>query len=168
MSTPVRYGLFAGLATLALMVIAYFLDRRLMLSPGVVWGSMLFYLYFMVRAVREAARAWTGEERVPLQVLLRPAFNVYLVATVLYYAFYYLMFNVFDTGLVEVQREMVMEQLDQTSGLFGQERVQEMKKALEADGLQVTPLRVALNLGQSLIGGFILSLIVAGIMRSRY
>ena len=168
LSPPLRYGLFAGVSTLALMLIAYALDPRLMLSPGVVWGSLLFYLYFMARAIRESALAWQGEGRVPFQTLLRPAFQVYLVATVLYYAFYYLMFNVFDPGLAVIQKTMVLEQLDQMSGLFGQERVEDMKRALEADDLRVTFSRIMTSLLQSLIGGFLLSLIVAGIMRSRY
>ncbi len=167
-STAAQYGLWAGLATIALMVIAYVLDPRLMISPGVIWGSLLFYIYFMVRAVREVAQAWTGEGRVPFRLCLQPAFLVYLVASALYYAFYYLMFTVVDPGLADIQEAMVLEQLGNLEGLFGHDRVEEMRRVLEEEGFQVSLLSVLINFGQGLIGGFILSLIVTGLLRSRY
>ena len=102
---------------------------------------MILYLVLMYRAVKSAA---PGDFRSALQ----PAFLTFVVANALFYLFYYLLFGVFDPGLVDLQRETMV-----SDPRFGQ--------AFENYDLKVTLGNTFFRYCYSLIGGFILSLGVA-------
>ena len=83
---------------------------------------------------------------------LQVAFLVFVLANALFYLFYYLLFTVFDPGLVDLQREMLANNPMWEGG------------NTEID-LTVTLGRVLFSFAYSLIGGFILALIVSAVAR---
>ncbi|MCB0608428.1 MAG: DUF4199 family protein [Lewinellaceae bacterium] len=141
MPAKIRFGAIAGTATVVLFLLFYWIDRPLVNHPALWWGSMILYLVFMYRAVKSAA---PGDFRSALQ----PAFLTFVVANALFYLFYYLLFGVFDPGLVDLQRETMV-----SDPRFGQ--------AFENYDLKVTLGNTFFRYCYSLIGGFILSLGVA-------
>ena len=123
----------------------YFIDRALILSPWVWWGSLVIYLVFMFRAVRQTDASSFRES-------LTNAFLVFIVANALFYLFYYLLFSVFDPGLVDLQREILADHPLWQDG------------NTKAD-LSVTIGRTVFSFVYSLIGGFFLTLGVAYVAR---
>jgi ABC-type nitrate/sulfonate/bicarbonate transport system permease component len=83
---------------------------------------------------------------------LQSAFLVFVIANAIFYLFYYLLFSVFDPGLVDLQRELLAE-----NPLWQDNNT-------EAD-LSVTIGRVIFSFAYSLIGGFILALLVSAVAR---
>lgn len=138
-------GIAAGVSTVGYFLLFYFIDRALMLNAWVWWGSLVIYLIFMFRAMQQT-------EAPSFRTSLQPTFLVFVLANGIFYLFYYLLFSVFDPGLVDLQREMLADSSMWQDGNS------------QAD-LTVTLGRTVFSYVYSLIGGFILTLIVAGVGR---
>ena len=138
-------GIAAGILTVGVFLLFYFIDRALLLNAWVWWGSLAIYLIFMFRTLRQVN---TTSFRDSLQAV----FLVFILANAAFYLFYYLLFSVFDPGLVDLQRQLLAEHPMWQEGNS------------DAD-LSVTPTRTLFSFIYSLIGGFILSLIVCGVGR---
>lgn len=138
-------GLTAGILTLGLFLLSYFVDRALILNPWVWWGSLVIYLIFMFRAVQQV-------DSTAFRRSVQAAFLVFVIANAIFYLFYYLLFSVFDPGLVDLQREMLAD-----NPLWQDDNT-------EVD-LSVTIGRTVFSFAYSLIGGFLLALIVSGVAR---
>lgn len=157
--------MLAGGITIAYLLVFYFIDRQLMLNPWVIWSTLAIFIAFMIQACRRE-----GEEygkQYPFRTALRTAFQVYVVAALLYGAFYYIMFNFVDPGLADLQREMVLERLQGSTGALGENNTETLLERFKEEDFGVTLGDSLLSLGWSLIGGFIVSLGVAGAMRRR-
>lgn len=141
MSKKYIFGTAAGTATTVLFLLFYWIDRPMILHPGLWWGSLVIYLVFMYRAVKAVP---AGDFKAALQ----PAFLTFVIANAIFYLFYYGMFGVFDTGLVDLQRQML-----ENNPMF--------EKVAENSDLRVTPGNTFFRYCYSLIGGFILALGVA-------
>jgi hypothetical protein len=138
-------GLAAGGLTVGFFLLFYFTDRALILNPWVWWGSLVIYLVFMFRTVRRTTASSFRES-------LSSAFLTFVVANALFYLFYYLLFSVFDPGLVDLQREILADHpmwQDNNS---------------RAD-LSVTIGRTLFSFVYSLLGGFLLALGVGYVAR---
>ncbi|NUO03450.1 MAG: DUF4199 domain-containing protein [Saprospiraceae bacterium] len=143
----VLYGTYAGLATIAYFFIFYSVSPETMLHWGVNLSSFIFYIAAMYLAVWKSGQA-------DFRLALREAFTVFIVANALYSLFYYFMFKYFDPKLVDLQYEM-MRSSGWTEGKIKREDV------------TITPGGAFFNYSFSLIGGFILSVIVVWVVNRR-
>lgn len=138
-------GIIAGVLTVGYFLLFYFIDRAFLLNPWVWWGSLVIFLIFMFRVVRQI-------DSTTFRLNLQSAFLVFVIANAIFYLFYYLLFSVFDPGLVDLQREMLADNALWEGG------------NTEID-LSVTIGRVIFSFAYSLIGGFILALLVSAVSR---
>ena len=161
-NTSVRYGLLAGVSTIAYLLLFYFISPRLMLNGFIIWSTLIIFLAFMYRAAVEVRK---NQESFPFQLALRPPFTVYVLATLIYNLFYFLMFNVFDPGLLEVQYELVQENARLFAGVSGRPEMEEQIASLSLDDIRVTLKSVVFACARSILGGFILSLMMAAFLR---
>lgn len=158
-NAAVKYGLIAGIGTIAYFLLFYFIDKELLFNPFVYWVPLGFYLALMWRALQ------VGEQgQAPgFRDALRTAFLVFVIANFLYYLFYYLLFGLIDPGLIDLQREVMRESLEQQGNLLSEEQREEMLKSLDGDGLIPTAGKVFFTFVRSLIGGFVLALGMAAL-----
>jgi hypothetical protein len=140
----IKYGLPAGVSVVAYFLLFYAFGREIMLNYGVWWSSVLINLVAMGLAVKNTP----GFE---FKDKLRSAFAVFAVSNALFYVFYYVLFGVIDPGLVELQYKTIAG-----NPLFGEQ--------LDLKELSITPGRTFFFYCRSLIGGFILSAAVAGVI----
>lgn len=164
-----RYGIEAGVVTVLLLLLAYFVDKKLMLSAGVYWGTLAVYLFAMVRAV-EAVRRDLGETAA-LKQLVRPAFVTYLVANVFFYLFYYGMCNA-DAGLQEALRLQQQDYLHwaiaQVKEPSQQKQFQDALDQLAGQDMRPRAGETLLNMARGAAFGFVLSFALAwGLLRLR-
>lgn len=139
-----KYGIPAGVGVIAYFLLFYAISREAMLHYGVWWSSLLINLAAMVLAVK-ATSTFDFKEK------LRAAFAVFAVSNALFYAFYYILFGVIDTGLVELQYRTLAG-----NPMLGEQ--------LDLKDLSITPGRSFFFYCRSLIGGFIVSAAVAGLI----
>ncbi len=145
----VLFGVYAGVATILLYVAFYAVNPELMINWG-LWlnlGSLLFYSIAMYLAVWKA-----GETEFRLS--LREAFTVFIIANALYSLFYYYLFKYFDPKLVDLQYEALR------NSNFGDGKI-------KPEDVVVTANSVFFNYSFSLIGGFLLSVIVVWVVNRR-
>ncbi len=149
-------GLLSGLFTIALFIIAYAIDPRLMLHPGLYWGSLIIYLFGMLGACLLGKRR--GEGVLGFRNAVRTAFVTFLLANCLYLAFYFIMFNVVDPGLPEIQKELFREFYEVK---FKGKALKDQLTQLDAENFQLDASTIIFGFGRGAIGGFILSLLLA-------
>ncbi len=159
----VRNGVIAGLGTSCLALVLYLISALSFFAFAGILTTILVII-FMVRAVRE--------ERVDLDYLsfngaLNSAFVVYLIATLLYSIFYFVLFNFIDPTLIDIQKEILAEIFVGLGRFFGEDFVEQTMDALDARD-QSYGLGTAIWLFvQQLIPGFIIAAIIAAVMKDR-
>ena len=154
-NTAVRYGLIAGIGIVAYFLLFYSINARLLFNPWVYWASLGVYLALMWKALQDQQQA--GEGPLPFKEGLRTAFLVFVIANLIYYLFYYLLFGLLDPSLVELQKEVMLESLEQSRSLLSEQQREEMLRSLENGELDITPGKVFFTFVRSLISGFVLS-----------
>ena len=157
-----KYGLIAGVGVVAYFLLFYCSDIKLFFNPIIVWGSLVVYIAGMVKACVDQRKM---QAEFPFKDALRTAFFSFAVASVVYYVFNYLLYNVFDAELAEVQKEILVEQMGKMATRLQFSDVEDQIKEFSKSDFRVTIGNSFLALGQSLIGGFILSLAVSAVMR---
>ncbi len=138
----------AGVGVVAYFLLFYFVDRPLFFSPWVWWSSLLLYLWAMIRV------AQPEEDQPDLRRGLSRAFTVYVIANAIYFLFYYLLLVEVDPAMLDLQRELVINH--------------PMYEGKPEDlDLDLTPGKIFFNYSYSLIGGFFLALVVAGLLNRK-
>ncbi len=162
MILSIRYGLFAGGATVLYFVFFYFLNKNLLVQPAVVWATMIFYVVAMLAAARSVASS-------DFRVTLKAAFVTFLVANVVYYNFYYVLFAVADPSLLVLQKNQAVEQAQQLSQQANTPQLQQQWQAaindLEQNGNKLSYFQILQSMAQGAIGGFLLSALLTFLVR---
>lgn len=153
----IRNGVYAGVATVGYFLLFYLIRKELMLNAVVFSLSTLIFLFFMVLACRQE-REQRGEDGYPFALSLKTAFTTYVVAATLYYVWYHLMFAYLDPQLVDLQKEILIQRVDQFEGVLGEQRAEDVRDAYREQGIEVSFSNTLFSLAQSMLFGFILAL----------
>ena len=159
----VKYGLIAGIGTVAYFLLFYFINKKLLFNPFVYWASLGFYLALMWSAVQAEAAG----KRIGFQAALRAAFLVFVIANFTYYLFYYLLYGLADPGLIDLQREVMKESLERSGSMLDEEQRAAMLESIKGDKLIPTVGNVFFTFVRSLLGGFLFALGMAGLASRR-
>jgi hypothetical protein len=95
-------GIIAGIAVVGYVLLFYFMDRKLAFSAAVRFSSLLVCAVFMYLAIKDV-------QTPDFKVLLRGAFAVFLIANACYYVYDYVLFNMIDKSLMDMEKEMAIE-----------------------------------------------------------
>lgn len=158
----IKYGIIAGVGVVAYFLLFYLTNVKLFFNPIVNWGVLVVYLVGMVKA---CAGQRKHQHNFPFKDALRTAFLTFAITSLIFYVFNYLLFNFLDPNLAEVQKEILVEQMGKMAGRL---QLSELKNQIEEFAKQdfrITIRNTMMSLAQSLIGGFVLSLAVAGLMK---
>jgi len=117
-----KFGLIAGIGTVLILLSAYFIDKKLQLSPGVVWSTSIFYIVGMAMAAIEERKDNGGF--ISFKEALKAAFIVFMIANAIYHIFNYFHFNYFDPEMLQIQKDVVLETLE--TGVFSEEMTEQM------------------------------------------
>jgi hypothetical protein len=94
-----------------------------------------------------------------LRLRIRQAFLTFIIANAVYYIFYYILLNFIDQQLIALQFEILQERIE-NMGSAG-ENLKSMYKNTRPEDLTMTVGKTLFSFGRGLIGGFILSVIIA-------
>lgn len=163
-SSAVRYGLFAGLGTIAVMLLLYMIDAK-MIFGWALQATWLVYLFCMYKAVDDVKTENDGF--ISLREGFTAAFIVFAIANLMYIVFYYVLVNMIDPSLMEIQIQQGIEAVEKVAEFAGMSEedlelaIIEIEKGMEPD-IGQTFLGYAI----SLIGGAIPSIILAAILKT--
>ncbi len=162
--TNLVYGLIAGSATIGYFLLFYFIQPRLFFDLKVQWASLLIFVGFMSLAVGSGRRK-AGEGPYPWQLGLRTAFVVYVLAAAMYHLFYFLLYNYIAPELASIQEAVLMENLARYKDVVGERNAENLERDIRQTGIALTPGTALMALARSIIGGFVLSLVIGYLMR---
>lgn len=168
-SIGIRYGLMAGVVTIIIYFIAYLIDKTLFIQSSVLWiSTMVIYLIAMRLASIEARNAFfanpdTSTSSYSFSNAIQPAFVVFLIAQIIYVLFQFLMTRLIDPSLIELTREIAIEQLETGSQWYlkflPEDALETAKEQVEEQDFTPKISTTLLSLAFSLLGGFLISCI---------
>ena len=143
MKKSIIHGVLAGIASVVFFQVMYMIDSHWFIDYKLKLASVLLFLPFMSRAAAEPAME-------DVKKGIRAAFLVFIVGNGIYYLYYYFQFNVFDTDLLTLLKEEMVR--------YGGVKMEQL------EDYSVLPQEVFFLFIRSLIGGFVLSSLVAVVL----
>lgn len=162
-NTAVKYGILGGVSVVAYFLVFYFIRPQLMLEPAVQWVSLLVYFMFMLLAARQM-RLIKGDEIFTFREAMRPAFLTFVIISTIYYIFNYLLYH-FDPTMIIYEKEIVIRNMHWLANVMGQDLPEQELQKFRGENQYVTIGNSIFGLLRSFIGGFILALPVAAVVR---
>jgi hypothetical protein len=160
-SHAIKFGVFAGLGTLMFLFLFYWIEKQLMLSPGVIWSTMFLYILGMYMAGVESRKENGGF--IDFKTALKAAFLVYVIANGIYHLYNYVLYNFLDPDMLNVQKAFLENNMEQIEGMMGEDWAKQFREGI--DKLNYNMADVISAYISSLIGGFLLAAIIARIVR---
>ena len=161
----VKFGLYAGGSVVLLFLAVYLINTEWFFNLFLFWASVGIYLAFGWKLLEDERQAAGG--KLAFQEGLRTVFLMFVVANLVYYIFHFALYNLVDRDLIQLQREVMSQTLEQWKESMPQEAYEKRKESISGDGMVVTLSSTALQYVWSLVGYFVLSLIMAGVMSRR-
>jgi len=161
-SPAIRNGVIGGLTAVVVSLLFYVVDTRTFLSFSgfLVW---IIYIVFVVKATREQKRL---VDHFDFKEALKTGFLAYVIASLFYVVFYYVLSNFVDPGLVEIQREIAVSAIEKMSSIMGEEGTEAALEGIESQDMTFTLKSALLTFAGGLIfPGIIFALIVASIYK---
>ena len=148
-------GIIAGLLTVATLYILYQLHKPYMLYMLPYWGTLVFYALAMLGV----NLLWKNQHSgiLAFRRSIQLSFVVFLVANVIFFLFYYWIFNS-DQELVVIQKEM-METFAESFPIGSEQRKQ--MESVEISSTEITIGHCINKYARGAIGGFLLSALIA-------
>jgi hypothetical protein len=155
-----RNGLFGGLAVVAYFTALYWIDKRLFLHPALQWGSLVIYLAFMYRALRQEAQDAAGLRR-DFRARVRTPFLVFILINLAYWFFYYGL-HLADPALLEMETAIQLDYFRKelaagTGDPQKSNQLREQIQYLESSGMGLALKDVLLQMAVGAFGGFALA-----------
>jgi len=157
----IKFGVLAGLGTIIFLFLFYWIDKKLILSPEIIWSTMFLYLLGMYMAPVEERKENDGY--LDFKPALRAAFIVWIVANGIYHSFNYLLYNFLDKEMLNVQKQYMRDNIGNLEGFLGEENYELFVANIEQMNYNFPTVLTAYI--SSLIGGFILAAIIGRIVR---
>lgn len=145
--TAVKYGIIAGTAIVLYLLVFHQTDRELLLHPLVYWSPVLVSVIAMTLTVKKVRAANDG--RITQKDALKQAFLTYVLASLFFSVFIFVLFNFIDPDLIELQKKSMLEAGRKIDGL----------------DFKMTLGKIFFQYAYMLIPGFFLSFMVASFMK---
>jgi len=161
-----RYGGFMGIALVLVNLLFYLMSVNAFFQYAGLVGFVI-YIAFMVRAGLDQRKELGGY--MSFAEAFKVTFQSFLVGSLIYWLFYYILFNFIDPSLAEEQKRMAMEAMEKIGSLMGEENFEKMLEAVEEQSFQVTVTSVLTNFLTSLIfPGAIFALIISLFIKKKH
>ncbi|GAB5552431.1 MAG: hypothetical protein Sapg2KO_20220 [Saprospiraceae bacterium] len=160
----ISYGIIAGVATVGYYLLFYFFNRASFFDLYIWWGGILPMIVFMFLGGIAQRKANGGE--LTFRTALTTTFLVFMVSSLLFYIFYYILLKYIDPDLLRVQQETALANLERFSN--GKDKdLRPYQEFYEEEDLSIAIRPLVFRYVQSLIGGFILSLLAAFTLKTK-
>jgi Protein of unknown function (DUF4199) len=136
MSNPsIKYGVYAGVMMIVLDLVLYLMGERTFISFSkiiaipVIVGAMIYS-----SKEYKAANGGNGS----FKELFTASWLSYLIAGIISTAFTYVLYNYIAPNLIEITKEISMEDLEKMKGKISEEYYEEMMKQLDGNPMGIS------------------------------
>jgi hypothetical protein len=154
--TIFKYGILAGVATVAYAFLIYSFQKAGFFSMWFYTTSLVIYALAMYAAAKQAS----SED---FKGVLKTAFAVFLIANAVYYAFDFALFNYIDKSLASMQAEAAIAYMKPNTPLEEQIRMEENIRSSDIHN----PVSLFKTYLRGAIGGFGLSVLVSYLIKRK-
>ncbi len=159
----VRTGLVVGLMVIAALTGMYLIDKKWAFDIYVRGGLMAIYVVGMFKVGANVVKSNPDQD---FRLIIQPIFVVFLVANLLYFVYYYLLFNFIDPSLIAAQKAYFLQMAESHGQVTEENRQVFMQETMQGE---LTSLRAVMyNYASGAIGGFALSAVMAFILKRLY
>lgn len=161
-SPAVRNGILGGMAGVILALLFYIFNTKMFFSIA-GWLVIAVYIVFVVKAAREQKKI---SDAFPFREAFKTTLLSYAIMNLIYIVFHFILMNVVDPGLVEVQKEIALETLEKMSGILGEEGMEAAIDQIENQDMRFTLGKALSTFAIGLLfPGALITAIVAAVMK---
>jgi Ca2+/Na+ antiporter len=157
-----KTGVICGLTVAIYLFLLWMVQKNLLFDLWVLNLSWLPYFYFVFISIKNHHQKQPDSD---FRSLVREGFVVYLIAQIIWYLTFYLLFFEIDPQLREMQAEIELKRIQESIGILGQERADEMAKLLESTEGKMRAGDLLKQFVPSLLPGFVIAAIFALIVK---
>ena len=155
----IRYGGLMGGALVVVNLLFYLIGVNAFFQYAGLVG-FLVYIGFMVKAGMDQRTELGGY--MSFGEAFTVTFQAFLVGSLIYWVFYYILFNFIDPSLVEEQKRIAMEAIEKFASFIGEEGYEKMMEEMEKQDFGASIGTVLTSFVTSLIfPGAIFALIIS-------
>jgi hypothetical protein len=166
-NASIQNGLFLGIALIVLTMIVYFIDPTFF-SAGFgmtfIGISLLVYILFMVKAGNDEKNSLGG--KITFGNAIKPIFLAAFIGGTMSVLFNYLLYTVIDPTLSETLVEGMISDIENNSWMPEESKEQTIE-SLEGQDTTPTLLGSLGTIAGGSLVGFIISLIIAAIIKNK-
>ena len=150
------------MSTVAYYLLFYWVARENFFELWIRWGGLIPILVFMVLGTRAQTSQPGG-----LNLLegIRTSFMIFMIGALCFYIFYYVLLQL-DEGLLQLQSETALKNLERFNQ-DGRDDLNQIQEYYQEGAVKITIGSLVFRYVQSLIGGFILSLPIGFLYRTK-
>jgi hypothetical protein len=152
MNQTIKYGVFAGIGTIAYYLLFFVSNKELIFTPAVIWSSMLVSVLCMYLCGKKILT-----KDIQFQDILRTVFLVWVIAELMFYLWYYRFYNA-DASISAIQSKVMIDTyqnlLTQTQDMAQAQMLRATISDLQQNPLTLTFKEAFIGLGRGLVGGF--------------
>lgn len=163
--SAIIYGLLSGLVIVCYHLGVYFGNIEWLASPAFFFSIYLVHLPFMFSSGLIFRKK--NEGLVDFKDALREIFVTFLVGMVIYYICYYVLFTICAEELIPIQKQAAYDKIMmmKEKAFYDEDEIKGWLKAWETASYEVSLGSVMMGLPFRIIGGFVMSLITAVMVR---
>lgn len=158
------FGIIAGVVTIGYYLLLYFSNKEVFFNLYAWWAGLIPMLLFMTLGALRLRKKQA--DNLTLSQGLQTTFLIFVLSSLLFYIFYFVLLKYIDPEMLKIQQETAFRTLER----FGQGRGDDLEPYEDfyrEKGLEISVWTVIFRYVQSLIGGFILSLGIAFVLKSK-
>lgn len=162
----IKYGIILGLIAVIYLLMLYLIDTQMMFGW---WGLLLLPIAIAVLVIGGKERRKELGGAISFKEALKTCFMISVIYGVFYVLFEYLLYNVIDPNLTTMVKEYSIEQSVKWMEKFGtpQDQIDKMISKMEKEDYGMTLKNTVWAFAFVCIFGFILSAIVAAIIKKK-
>jgi len=160
-----KWGLIYGMANIAFFLIAYLIDKTLLVSMWFSGGIFIINLILLIFPVIAKRKEFKG--LISFNDAFIICFTVFLGGALIQNIFTFFLYNFIDTGLAEFIKQQTIESTVSLLEKFNleQDQIDKAISDIQSQDFTQTPARISLQFFYSMIYGGLISMILAAILK---
>ena len=166
-SSGIKNGVIAGLATVILSLVLYFVSPKTMMSFA---GYFQFIFVIVMMVLAGTAVRKSNDGYLDFGDAFKATWVTYAIYSLIAAIFTYVLYNIIDPGLADVIKEQTIETTKGIAEMFAggnEDQMEEMLSVLEDQDYSMTIGKVGISFITNLVIGAIIAAIISLIIRKK-
>ncbi len=163
-NNAIKYGIISGVVIICYHLGVYFWSKEFLISSPFFFSIYLVHVPFMLATGIKERILHDG--LIDFKVALKHIFLTFILGMLFYYLIYYSLFN-YDAELIDLMKQATHDGLDwqKEKGFIDEDKYEKFIESMKDADFTVGIWQVITGIPFRIIGGFLLSLVVAAFVK---